>query len=73
MASTSIRASSYRPDSRFLELFCEYVSLYGYAFRRALRYEAETWHGGRTGPGGKRARSSRGQVTLEMPYDHQIW
>ena len=26
---------------------CMYVSMYGYAFRRALRYRAETWHAGR--------------------------
>ena len=25
----------------------EYVCMYGYAFRRALRYQAESWHGGR--------------------------
>ena len=25
----------------------KYVCMSGYAFRRALRYRAETWHGGR--------------------------
>ena len=24
-----------------------YVCMFGYAFRHALRYRAETWHGGR--------------------------
>ena len=24
-----------------------YLSMYGYVFRRALRYRAENWHGGR--------------------------
>ena len=26
---------------------CLYVCLSGYAFRHALRYQAESWHGGR--------------------------
>ena len=26
---------------------CQYVCVYGYAFRRSLRYRAESWHGGR--------------------------
>ena len=58
--------------------------MYGYAFRRALRYRAETWHRGRgrahedlrayirsdTTEG---QRSFRGQVALEMSHGHQIW
>ena len=53
-----------------------YVSVYGYAFRRALRYGAETWHGVGDGPARfecafrsdptKGQRSSRGQVALEI-------
>ena len=57
---------------------CVYVCMSGYAFRHALRYRAESWHGGRgrahevcghifeaTSPGGQ--KSSRGQSALEMP------
>ena len=29
------------------EYVCIFVCMYGYVFRRALRYRAETWHGGR--------------------------
>ena len=60
---------------------CMYVGVYGYAFPRALTYGVETWHGVGDGPRGLRAyfrndptkgqRSSRGQVTVEMPSDHQ--
>ena len=60
-----------------------YVGVYGYAFRRALRYGAENWRGGRRyahevqehifGAPDQRSTSSRGQVALRMPYGHQIW
>ena len=63
---------------------CMYVCMSGYAFRHALRYRAETLHGGRgrapevcghifkaTLPWGQ--RSSRGQSALEMSYSYQIW
>ena len=30
--------------SRISKSASKYVSMYGYAFRRALRYGAETWH-----------------------------
>ena len=56
--------------------------MYGYVFRRALRYRAENWHGGTVALQGLRAyfrsdptksqRSSRGQVALEMLYGLQI-
>ena len=26
---------------------CTFACMYGYAFRRALRYEAKSWYGGR--------------------------
>ena len=62
-----------------------YVSMYGYAFRHALRYWAETWYGGRgqapeaqcehtfQSDPTKGQRSSRGQTALGMPYGYQIW
>ena len=60
---------------------CMYVCMYGYVFRRALRYRAETWHGGRErglwacfrSDPNKYQRSSRVQAALEIPYGHQIW
>ena len=56
-----------------------YVCLNGYVFRRAVRYQAETWQGvkGRAPEVClhifKGQRSSRGQSALEMSYGHQIW
>ena len=56
--------------------------LYGYAFRRAMRYGAETWHGG-IGDGptrfenifskqpDQRSKVIQGKVALEMPYGHK--
>ena len=63
---------------------CVCVCVSGYVFSHALRYRAESWHGGRgEGPRGLRAyfrsdpikgqRSSRGQVALQIPYGYQIW
>ena len=44
--------------------------LSGYAFRHASRYGAETWHG--NGPT-KGQMSSRGQSSLGMSHDYQIF
>ena len=30
---------------KFCKYVCIYVGVYGHAFRRAVRYGAETWHG----------------------------
>ena len=59
------------------------VCMYGYAFRRALRHWADTWHGGRgrapevwgqlfRSDRTKGQKSSKGQIALEMPYNYQI-
>ena len=32
--------------TKIIESVCMYVCLSGYAFRHALRYQAESWHGG---------------------------
>ena len=60
-----------------------YVCMSGYAFRHALGYRAETWHGGRgrahevcghifeaTPPG---LKVIEGSICLKMPYGQQIW
>ena len=70
--------------TKIIESVCMYVCMSGYAFRHALRYPAESWHGGRgMGPRGLWAyfqsdptwgqRSFRGQSDLEMLYGYQIW
>ena len=55
-------------------------SMYGYALRRALRCQAQTWHLGREWAKEilehifkvSRSKSSRDQIALEMPYSHEI-
>ena len=59
---------------------CVCVCVSGYAFRHALRYGAEAWHGDRgQGPEAQEhilevtPSNVKGQDALEMPYSYQIW
>ena len=63
---------------------CVCVCVSGYGFRHALRYRAESWHGGRgrahkglfayfQSDPTRGQRSSKGQSALEMPHGYQIW
>ena len=53
-----------------------YVSMNGYAFRHALRYRAESWHGVGDGPprfvGIFSKRPHLGSNALKMSYGYQI-